>query len=67
MIGPKRPLGGVQKKHNTICLSFYRHPALLLSLRPLRVCSFATPWLAAKLLRTVYHVFSGRLLKPISC
>lgn len=56
-------LGDVQKKHNTICLFFYRHPALLLSHRPLRVCSLVTPWLAAKLLRTVYHVISGRLLR----
>ena len=64
-----RPIfGGVvskepsRSKHNIICLSFYRHPALLLSHRPLGVCSFVTPWLAAKLLRTVYHVISGRLL-----
>jgi len=55
--------GVVQKSHDTICLSFCRHPALLLSHRPLRVCSFVAPWLAAKFLRILYHVISGRLLR----
>jgi len=33
---------------NKICSSFCRHPALRLSYRPLRVCSFVAPWLTTK-------------------